>query len=80
MRCKKTSKNQLTLPGEIVKLFPGTDYFDISVKGGKIVLEPVSTTPVEGALEGVRDKMQKLGIREADVAGAIRWARKKQQQ
>ncbi len=77
MLAKKTSKNQLTLPKEIVKAFPDTDYFDVSVKDGKIVLMPVRITPADMTLEGIRRKMEKLGITEGDVAGAVKWARKK---
>ena len=77
MLAKKTSKNQLTLPKEIVKSFPDTEYFDISVQDRKIVLMPVRIAPADAALEGVRDKLKKLGITEDDVAGAVKWARKK---
>ncbi len=77
MLCKKTSKNQLTLPKEIVKSFLGTDYFDISVKGRQIVLVPVKITKTDSTLEGVRDKMKRLGIKGSDVSEAIRWARKR---
>ena len=77
MLCKKTSKNQLTLPKEIVSSFPETDYFDISIKNSKIVLVPVKITPVDGALSSVRDKLQRLGIVQSDVADAVKWARKK---
>ncbi|MDI6800817.1 MAG: hypothetical protein QMD01_01975 [Thermodesulfovibrionales bacterium] len=61
MLAKKTSKNQLTLPKEIVKAFPDTKYFDISVKDMKIILQPVKITPADMTLEGIRDKMEKLG-------------------
>ena len=77
MLAKKTSKNQLTLPKEVVKEFPDTDYFDVTVKERKIILMPVRIAPDDAALEGVRDKLKKLGITEDDVAGAIKWARKK---
>jgi hypothetical protein len=77
MLAKKTSKNQLTLPKEIVKAFPNTNYFDISVKDKKIVLIPVRITPVRTSLEGIRDKMEKLGITEKDVTDAVKWARKR---
>jgi len=77
MLAKKTSKNQLTLPKEIAKAFPDTEYFDVSVKDKKIVLMPVKITPVEMTLEGIRDKMAKLGITEGDVGEAVNWARKK---
>lgn len=77
MLAKKTSKNQLTLPKEIVKAFPDTEYFDVSVKDKKIVLMPVKITPADMTLGDIRDKMAKLGISEGDVAEAVRWARKK---
>lgn len=77
MLCKKTSKNQLTLPKEIVRSFPETDYFDISVKGSRIVLVPVRITKTDATLEGVRNKMAKLGIKATDVSEAISWARRK---
>jgi hypothetical protein len=77
MLAKKTSKNQLTLPKEIVKEFPDAEYFDVSVKDRKIVLMPVKITPADINLEGIRDKMKKLGITEGDVAEAVKWARKK---
>jgi hypothetical protein len=77
MLAKKTSKNQLTLPKEIAKAFPDTEYFDVSVKDKKIVLMPVKITPVEMTLQGIRDKMAKLGITEGDVGEAVNWARKK---
>jgi len=77
MLAKKTSKNQLTLPKEIVKEFPDTDYFDVTVEERKIILMPVKITPVDMTLEGIREKLNKLGITESDVAEAIKWARKK---
>jgi len=77
MLAKKTSKNQLTLPKEIVKEFPDSEYFDVSVKERKIVLTPVKITPADMTLEGIREKMAKLGIVEDDVEKAIKWARKK---
>lgn len=77
MLAKKTSKNQLTLPKEIVKSFPDTDYFDIIVKDRKIILQPVCITPADMTLEGIRDKMERLGITGKDVADAVKWARKK---
>lgn len=77
MLAKKTSKNQLTLPKEIVKSFPDTDYFDVSIKDMKIILQPVRITTANMTLEGIRDKMEKLGITGKDVADAVEWARKK---
>ena len=76
MLAKKTSKNQLTLPKEIVKEFPGIDYFDAKVKGRAIVLTPVKITPIDTSIELIREKMARLGIAETDVRDAVKWARK----
>jgi hypothetical protein len=77
MLAKKTSKNQLTLPKEIVKEFPGVDYFDAKVKGRAIVLTPVKITRVDTSIEMIREKMARLGIAEPDVRDAVKWARKR---
>jgi hypothetical protein len=75
MLAKKTSKNQITLPKEIVKAFPDTKYFDVSVRDNMIRLMPVKITPVGSSLDRVREKVEKLGLTEKDVGEAIRWAR-----
>lgn len=80
MLAKKTSKNQLTLPKEVVKSFPDAEYFDVSVKDRNIILMPVRITPADAVLEGIRDKLKKLGITEGDVAEAVKWARKRKRQ
>jgi hypothetical protein len=77
MLAKKTSKNQLTLPREVVKSFPDTEYFDVSVKDRRIILMPVTITPADKTLDSVRDKLKKLGVTESDVTEAVTWARKK---
>jgi hypothetical protein len=77
MLAKKTSKNQLTLPKEIVKEFPGTEYFDVSVSDRKIVLVPLKISPADTNAESIREKLEKLGVTENDVADAVRWARKR---
>ena len=77
MLAKKTTKNQLTLPKEIADRFPGVDLFDATVERNRIVLVPVKVTPITQSLEAIRDKMEKLGITEVDVADAVAWARKK---
>lgn len=79
MLAKKTSKNQLTLPKEIVKQFPDIEYFDIAVHEKKIVLTPVIMKPVDGSLEDIREKMDKLGITGNDIDDAVAWSRKKRQ-
>ena len=80
MIAKKTSKNQLTLPKEIVKSFPDIEYFDVTVKDRKIVLKPVKIISVDETLEGVKDKIEKLGITGKDVSEAIEWARGRKRQ
>jgi hypothetical protein len=77
MLTKKTSKNQLTLPKEIVKEFPGVDYFDAKVKGRAIVLTPVKITPIDTRIDLIREKMARLCIAETDVRDAVKWARKR---
>jgi len=76
MLAKKTAKNQLTLPKEIADRFPGVDLFDATVERNRIVLVPVKVTPITLSLAGIREKMEKLGIAEGDVADAVAWARK----
>jgi len=41
MLAKKTVKNQLTLPKEIVDLFPDTEAFDVQIEKGRIILKPI---------------------------------------
>jgi hypothetical protein len=76
MLARKTSKNQLTLPKEVVGNFPGIDLFDASVENNRIILTPVRIVPVISSLENIRKKMECLGIVENDVTEAVQWARK----
>ena len=75
MLVKKTSKNQITLPKEIIKNFPDIEYFEAKVEGEKIVLIPVKVIPANITLEKIREKIKNLGITEEDVKEAIKWAR-----
>ncbi len=72
MLAKKTVKNQITLPKKIVEAFPDTDYFDVKIENGRIVLNPVQPAQAEQ----VRDKLATLGIAEQDIEYAVNWARK----
>ena len=76
MLARKTSKNRITLPNEIVGNFPGIDLFDATVEENRIVLTPVKVIPVAASLNAVRAKMKKLGLAPKDVAEAVEWARK----
>ncbi|MFZ4859263.1 MAG: AbrB/MazE/SpoVT family DNA-binding domain-containing protein [Desulfuromonadaceae bacterium] len=75
MLARKTSKNQLTLPKEVVGNFPGIDLFDASVENNRIILTPVKIVPIDPSMDKIRKKMASLGIVENDVAEAIQWAR-----
>ena len=72
MLTKRTSKNQVTIPKEIMDRFPDVEYFEVSAAGDQIVLCPVR---VAHAAQ-VREKLSDLGITEDDVTDAIIWARK----
>ena len=76
MLAKLTSKNQLTLPVELVRGLPPAEYFDATLESGAIVLRPVQMIPVAD-LERVRDAVAAAGASEADVPGAVRWARRR---
>lgn len=73
MLAKKTFKNQITLPKKVVEAVPPTDYFDVRVEEGEIVLRPVMVERSRG--DAVRAKLRELGISEEDVREAVRWAR-----
>jgi hypothetical protein len=75
MLAKKTSKNQVTLPKAIVPQIPDTEYFDVSIQKGAVVLKPVVVTVPGERLPVVREKVQALGLTEDDVERAIRWGR-----
>lgn len=73
MLAKRTSKNQVTLPKAIVQSVGESDYYDVSVQDGKIVLAPIRLQQAEL----VRVKLQELGITPDDVNEAIAWARER---
>ena len=76
MLVKKTSKNQITLPKEVIKEFPNVEYFEVKVEEGRIVLIPVRTIPADINLEKIREKIRKRGLTEGEVEKAIKWTRK----
>ena len=63
MLAKMTSKNQLTLPRSVTDQVGATEYFDVAVHDGQIVLTPV------------RIQRRELGLTDADVRNAVDWAR-----
>lgn len=72
MLAKLTSKNQLTLPKEVVSDFPGATYFEIEAANGRIVLTPVRMQRADA----MRAKLAELGIADKDVKDAVKWARR----
>ncbi len=75
MLAKLTSKNQLTIPADLLRQIPATDYFEATVEDGRIVLRPVRITPAVD-LDQVRDRLEEAGLDEGDVRDAVTWARR----
>ena len=71
MLAKLTAKNQITLPKTVVSSVDLTEYFDVTVENGRIILTPVRIQRAQA----VREKLEKLGITEEDVERAVSWAR-----
>ena len=71
MLAKITSKNQLTLPKSVVAAVGAAEYFDVEARDGQIILTPVRIQRGDA----VRAKLAALGLTQADVDGAVRWAR-----
>ncbi len=78
MLCKRTYKNQITIPKKVMEKFDGVEYFEARIREGSIVLEPVEVKPIdESRLAQARKKVAELGLTERDVEDAVAWARKK---
>jgi hypothetical protein len=71
MLAKLTSKNQLTLPTSVTSAVGATEYFEVQVKGGQIILTPVRIQRGDS----VRAKLEELDITGDDIADAVSWAR-----
>ena len=71
MLAKMTSKNQLTLPKSVTRAVSATDYFDVEVRAGQIILTPVRIQRADL----VRAKLAELHLSDGDVADAVSWAR-----
>lgn len=73
MLAKLTSKNQLTLPKAATEAVGATDYFDVEIRDGVIVLTPVRIQRADA----VRAKLAELDLGESDIDDAIAWARQR---
>jgi hypothetical protein len=74
MLTKLTSKNQITLPVELVRELPATKYFDATFVDGVVVLQPVRMVPLM-ELKELRRRLRRAGVRRSDLTEAVRWAR-----
>lgn len=76
MLCKRTYKNQITIPKKVMEKFAGVEYFEARIKEGSIVLEPVEVKPLEkNRLAKIRKKIAALGLSDRDIEDAVTWAR-----
>lgn len=67
MLAKLTSKNQLTLPKQVIEMLGRPSHFSVEVEDGRLVLSPAHP----GGAEAVRRKLAEIGIGEADIAEAV---------
>jgi len=78
MLCKRTVKNQITLPKKIMEKFDKCEYFEVKAEADRIILIPVKLVGLKSnPLTAVRQKISKLGLSEKDIDDAIKWARNK---
>ena len=71
MLAKLTAKNQLTLPKSVTNALEPTEYFEVKVENGQIILTPVRIQRADA----VRAKLADLDLSEQDIADAVAWAR-----
>ena len=71
MLAKITAKNQLTLPKSLTQAVGATEYFDVEVRGGQLILTPVRIQ----RSDAVRAKLAELELTADDVVAAVAWAR-----
>ncbi len=76
MLCKRTYKNQITLPKRVMEKFSGVEYFDVEEEHDRIILRPVEMKPCVSLAE-IREKVASMGLTEKDIEDAISRARKK---
>ena len=75
MLAKMTSKNQITLPKAVISQLPPSEYYEVEAINDCIMLTPVRMQKNSEGMEAVWRKIEKLGITEADIANAVKWAR-----
>lgn len=75
MLAKLTTKNQITIPKNVIDQLPDVKYFDVQLKEGAVVLKPLRVYDTD--LAQIRSRIKKLGLKPGCVAEAIKWARSK---
>ena len=75
MLAKRTSKNQITIPKEIVAQAGEVEYYDVFYRDGEIVLKPVEVRTRGEHLDRIRKKIDALGLKEDHIKSAVKWAR-----
>ena len=70
---KLTAKNQLTLPKAATAAIAATDYFEVEIRAGQIILTPVRIQRADA----VRAKLAELALGASDIAAAVSWARQR---
>ena len=76
MLCKKTVKNQITLPKKALEKFGDCEYFEVEAEPDRIILIPVKWVGLrEKSLTTIRQKIHSLGLSEKDIDEAIKWTR-----
>jgi antitoxin component of MazEF toxin-antitoxin module len=71
MLAKITAKNQLTLPKSLVQAVGATEYFDVELRAGQLILTPVRIQRGDA----VRAKLAQLDLTDDDIGAAVAWAR-----
>ena len=73
MLAKLTSKNQITIPKQIIDQIPDTTYFDVEFGDGVVMMKPLKIYDTN--LQQIRSKVKKLGLKPDCVTEAVKWAR-----
>jgi hypothetical protein len=64
------SRHNITIPKKIVDQLPETDYFEVELKEGLVLLKPLQI--YETDLEKIRSKMKNLGLKTDSLREAIK--------
>jgi len=75
MLAKLTTKNQITIPKQIIDQIPQVRYFDVELNGEVVVMKPLKIYDTD--LDKIRLKIKKMGLKPDCVAEAVKWARSK---